>query len=190
MNTVWFHGMLYFWSQVHVQVLDTSSEGAHGGLRTLRSLIKSEEVTHVDQKKKEIACKLSAAAWAFLSVCYCTLLPTPGFCVFTSCVETAVHVHSPTAVRAPDLCVSVEQTPKIHNLCFLCNDNEKKRHISALKPSSSWPVFSLLLLLLFLCEVEKRALTAVSWITVVHMIDLQQQQQTAEQRDTPQLKSH
>lgn len=108
--------------------------------------------------------KVSAAAWVFLPVCYCTLLPIHLVFVCARrgvfqhvcklmCMCVCVH----TAIHAPDLCVSVIQTLR-NTTCVLGVMIMKKKmhgHISALRPSSAQPVFSLLLLLLFLCEVEK-----------------------------------
>lgn len=81
-NSIW---QAVFWI-LSAKLPVAFSKRAHS-LWTSKSFIKRSadnegaEVTHVDERK-EIVCKVSAAAR--VSVRYCTLLPTPGICVCLS----------------------------------------------------------------------------------------------------------
>lgn len=88
----------------------------------------------------------------------CALLPTPGFfCVCAPCISVCANpsVYVCSHSRVP--CVHVRLTHRMRNLCFRCNHNEKNTPgtFQLSGRDQCKPVFSLLLLLLFLCEVAK-----------------------------------
>ena len=74
------------------------------------------------------------------------------------CECVCSHSHSCPLLVCPSRTNAETDTHTHTTRCFTCNDNDKEKGwgtFSALKPSSAQPVFSSLLPLPFLCEVEK-----------------------------------